>query len=388
MLRRLSLLGVLTAVTLLGTWSAASPPGRAADGLDASKFELTKSAYSPLVDDLDSVLPNVSVSAVIRDTDRSAHRCVPQAAELVAAFCWDEQDSSTQAWYPQAITTTADANARGTYAGSEVILASWYDADDDGIDKGVRLTFVDWSDPSAPTYRHTLLVEPYTREDGKASFRPIELHAGGMFWYGDHLYLADTWNGFRVFDLRHIWRVATGDPTGIGLQPDGTYQAHDLPYVVPQVFTYTQSTTGGALPIRFSAVSLDRTTTRHSLVVPEYGHPGGGTRLVRFPLDRTSRLLTISADGRAQAIEAYDVSVTSMQGAASIRGKYYLSTSDGTANQGDLATYEPGGAVRMHYDALPIGPEDLSYWPGRDELWSLTEHPNQRSVFAIRPSAY
>jgi hypothetical protein len=82
------------------------------------------------------------------------------------------------------------------------------------------------------------------------------------------------------------------------------------------------------------------------------------------------------------------VSVTSMQGAVSIRGKFYLSTSDGTANQGDLATYQPGGAVQMYYDTLPIGPEDLSYWPGRDQLWSLTEHPNQRSVFAIRPSVY
>ncbi|MET9021065.1 hypothetical protein ABZV93_13860 [Actinopolymorpha sp. NPDC004070] len=112
----------------------------------------TKSAYSPLVATLDSDLANVSVSTVIRDTDRSAHRCVPQSAALVAAFCWDEQDSSTQAWYPQAVTTTADANVRATYAGSEVILASWYDADDDGIDKGVRLTD---SSRTGPTRRTT-----------------------------------------------------------------------------------------------------------------------------------------------------------------------------------------------------------------------------------------
>ncbi|MGW0958255.1 hypothetical protein ACWD4K_04235 [Streptomyces gelaticus] len=30
------------------------------------------------------------------------------------------------------------------------------------------------------------------------------IHAGGMVWYGNYLYVADTANGMRVFDLRKI----------------------------------------------------------------------------------------------------------------------------------------------------------------------------------------
>jgi hypothetical protein len=34
-----------------------------------------------------------------------------------------------------------------------------------------------------------------------------------------------------------------------------------------------------------------------------------------------------------------------------------------------------------------MGPEDLSYWPSRDELWSLSEHPHRRWVFAMPVSS-
>ena len=33
--------------------------------------------------------------------------------------------------------------------------------------------------------------------------------------------------------------------------------------------------------------------------------------------------------------------------------------------------------------ALPVGPEDISYWPSTDLLWSLTEYPGRRFVFAM-----
>ncbi|WP_020573878.1 hypothetical protein [Actinopolymorpha alba] len=388
MVRQRSLLGLTTALLLVSAWLLPVPAADAASTLNAANFRLTKSAYSGLIHDLDAALPNVSVPDVVADANRTASRCSPGAAVLVVAFCWNSGDAATTAWYPQAITTSADAYAAGTYEGARVIMTSWYDAADDGIDKGVRVSFVDWSNTSAPVYRHTLLVEPYTRSDGKASFRSVNIHAGGMFWYGYYLYVADTNIGFRVFDLRHIWRVTTGDSTKIGLQADGSYQAFGYKYVLPQAFRDTRSTAGGYPHLRFSFAALDRTSTPDSVVVGEYGYPGTGTRLVRFPLDYTTRLLRASSDGLTPGTEAYDMSVTSMQGATAINGKFYLSTSDGDSNKGDLATFRPGGSVAMHYDTLPIGPEDVSYWGDRDQLWSLTEHPNQRSVFAIRASAY
>jgi hypothetical protein len=44
--------------------------------------------------------------------------------------------------------------------------------------------------------------------------------------------------------------------------------------------------------------------------------------------------------------------------------------------------------VVMHTDHLPIGPEDVSYWRAKDQLWSLTEYAGSRSVFAVRALAY
>ena len=30
-----------------------------------------------------------------------------------------------------------------------------------------------------------------------------------------------------------------------------------------------------------------------------------------------------------------------------------------------------------------VGPEDIAYWPQRDELWSVSEYPGARYVFAM-----
>lgn len=362
--------------------------GIAATSLTASNFRLRASSYSSLIDDLDAALPNVSVSTVVNDGNRAAVSCAPAAANRVAAFCWNSGDNNVGYWWPQGVTSSADAYDAGTYEGKTVILVSWYDDGSDGIDRGARISFVNYASPSAPTYRHVLLVEPYQRSDGRVSFRPVNIHAGGIFWYGHYLYVASTNLGLRVFDMRHIWRTSTSNSRAIGWQSDGTYQAYGYKYVLPQVFTYSHSTVNGYAKLRFSFVSLDRTSTPDSIVIGEYGYPGNGTRLVRFQIDYTNRMLKTSSDGYARAVEAYDVSVTSMQGATAINGKYYLSTSDGSGNRGDLATFRPGGSVVMHYDTLPIGPEDLSYWGPKGQLWSVTEYPGSRSVFAVRASAY
>jgi len=383
--RRPALLAAACAAVLVATTIIAAPGAQAATALTAANFRLQPTAYSPVIAQLDAALPNVSVAAVVDDANRTGSRCAPAASNRLAAFCWESGDNNVTYWIPQGVTTSADAYDVGTYEGRTVILVSWYY--DGSPDKGVRVSFVDWSNPSAPVYRHTLLVEPYTN-GGNPDFRPVKIHAGGMFWYGYYLYVADTNNGFRVFDMRHIWRVSTGNESLVGRQSNGTYHAYNYKYVVPQAFRYTQSTEGGYANVRFSFASLDRTSTPDSVVVGEYGNPGSGTRLIRWEIDYTNRMLRTGADGYARAVQAYDVSVTSMQGATAIGGKYYLSTSDGASNKGDLATFTPGGSVVMRTDTLPIGPEDLSYWASRDQLWSATEYAGSRSVFAIRASAY
>ena len=384
-------LAALTGVTLLaGALTVGPPPARAEPSvntvLTASNFKFALSrTSSSLISGLDAALPSATVQSVVDSGNRTGTACSAPAQYRVASFCWQSGDATTDAWVPQGITTSADALGSGTYEDRRVLLASWYSTGVDGIDKGIRVSFVDLSDPVTPKYRHVLLVQP-ALVNGLPSFTPVRIHAGGLAWYGHHLYVADTYNGFRVFDMDHLWQVSTGDGTKIGRQSDGSYHAYDYAYVLPQTAAYTHSTDGGYTALRFSAVSVDRTSTPDSLIVAEYANPGTGTRLARIPIDYTNRLLATGADGYARANEAHLVNFTSMQGATAINGTFLVSTSDGPDNAGDRIKWKPGGTVNIAYNTLPIGPEDVSYFGPRDELWSLSEYAGKRYVWATSAS--
>lgn len=356
--------------------------------LTASNFRFSLSRTSAsLISGLDAALPNVSMQAVVDSGNRDATACSAPAQYRVASFCWNSGDAGTAEWMPQGVTTSADALSAGTYEDRRVLMASWYSTASTGIDKGVRISVVDLSDPVTPVYRHILLVEPATVA-GQPSFTPVRVHAGGLAWYGNLLYVVDTFNGFRVFDLDHLWQVSTGDESKIGRQSDGSYHAYNYSYVLPQTAAYANSTEGGYAKLRFSAVSVDRTSTPDSLVVAEYASPGTGTRLARIPIDYTNRLLVTGTDGYARANEAHLVNFTSMQGATAINGTFHVSTSDGTGNAGDRIKWKPpAGTVNIATDTLPIGPEDVSYDGPRDMMWSLSEYAGKRYVWATKASS-
>jgi hypothetical protein len=71
-----------------------------------------------------------------------------------------------------------------------------------------------------------------------------------------------------------------------------------------------------------------------------------------------------------------------MQGAVVARGRLHVTTSRGRLRRGSLWV-EREGELRHEEFATPPGPEDLTYWPERDQLWSLSEHPFSRYVFAL-----
>lgn len=357
--------------------SAAAPKQLAAEN-----FRLRASAYNPVIAELDTVLPKVSVDAVVQSANRKGGSCKPHP-KAVAAFCWQRGDAVTTEWYPQGITTSADAGDES----KTVVLTSWY-YKGKGANKGVRLSFVDYSNSKAPTYRHVLLVEPYRDAAGNASLRAVTAHAGGIVWSGHYLYITDTLDGLRVFDIRHIWKMSMGKPSKIGRQPDGSYHAYNYAYAIPQALSFTPSTTGGYAPLRYSAISLDRTSAPLSAIVPEYNPDGTGARVVRYPIDETTLMLKPSKDGYVHAIEAYRVGIRSMQGAAAIRGKFFLSCSRGAGTRGSVYTFTRTSGPTAHDRTLPPGPEDLSYWRSRDQLWTLAEHPRKRSVVAVKASSF
>ncbi|MGW2095158.1 hypothetical protein [Promicromonospora sukumoe] len=373
----------------------------AATPLTASNFRYTLSqTSSALVGALDSALPNVTVGAVADDANRTPScDSAPSVTHRTAYYCWNDGDQDTDAWYPQGITTSSDALAAGTYDGKRINLVSWYDSAKDGIDKGVRISVSDLSaSASAPPYRHILLVEP-SGSTSAPSFEPVDIHAGGIMWYGNLLYVADTIGGFRVFDLDHLWEVSTGEASKIGRQADGSYQAFDYKYVLPQTAMFSDSTAGGYAQLQHSSVSLDRSSSPDSVVVSEYRssdeiEAGAQVRTIRVPIDYTNRFLKPASDGIIKATEAYRTDLESVQGSTAIGGEFFFSQSDGDTfsdpnSDGDLHTFvAPSGSLVRHGNALTVGAEDLSYDPTRDYLWSLGEYPGYRWVYAADASSF
>ncbi|GAA4904374.1 hypothetical protein LX16_3681 [Stackebrandtia albiflava] len=376
-------LAAVLAVTTLGVtgWPAQADAA-------ASDMRLEISRTDPaLLDALHDRLPEAGVVDVVDSANRTARSCSAPVSHRVASFCWNSGDGSVAYWMPQGITSSSDAYPGGTVDGREVLITSWYDTGSSGINRGVRLSFVDMSDPVTPDYRHILLVEPYW-SGSEPNYRRVAAHAGGLVWYGDKLYVNNTYDGMRVFDMDDLMRVSTGDSGKIGRQSDGRYMAHDYLYILPQSGRYVPSTVGGEPRVRYSQSSLDRTTSPDSMVVSEYGNPGDGTRIIRFDLDEANHEIRADSDGYARADWSRVTSFRSVQGATAVNGTFYVQRSNGDGSRGDLFTWRPGNYAEPHDGTVPIGPEDLSYWSQKGQLWSLSEYAGKRYVYASRLSSW
>jgi hypothetical protein len=419
MSRRAIIKGIATApfAAAAGSLLAATPAHAAT--IDAGQFSLTSRSanshgeFAVLTAGLAAKLTKVDATAVVADTNRSATRLTgaPSTAEAFqAGFAFDPDDQAVDYWIPQGVTTSADAYGNGLYpegGSNKVILVSWYfETNTDGVgedeyalDKGLRLTFVDYNNPSAPTYRHILLVEPVRTATGAYSFNPIRKHAGGIMWYGNLLYVVDTFKGLRVFDLNTVFKVATAEKDVCGLHTDGAYYGYGYQYVLPQSHAYDNA----GKYLRYTTIGLDRASTPDSLVISEYSKSGvvdyhdgdfNGTveltttpKVVRWELDYTDRHLA-----SLTAKQAMTVAQQKIQGVVSRKDKHYLAVSDGPDAKGTLRTFNSGGSTASVVCDLAIGCEDLSYhssgasgWAFAESvIWNVSEYRNKRYVYAVR----
>ena len=240
-----------------------------------------------------STLGTAAVHTVMDNAnhDRTALPSSFSVAGLSTGFQFDSGDNSDCTNYPQGITTSRDAVGTansGNYDGHQLVLVSWYTKDGcDGDQARSRITLVDWDATYPNKYRKVLLVEP-TGTAAAPDFKDIPIHAGGVSWYGDYLYVADTGKGMRVFDMRKILKTDTGGTADqIGHQSGTTYYAHNYAYVLPQVGTITAQTTSGT-NLAWSSISLDRVSS--SIVMTEYtcqsgctDYPNRAPRAIRYP---------------------------------------------------------------------------------------------------------
>ena len=296
-------------------------------------------------------------------------------------FRWNDGDMDTRSWYPQGMTGISDAQAGP--AARRWGLVSWYDARDVVPAKGVRVSLADMTDLDEVRYRHLLLVVPARTHDGDPTFVAVNhpnggaVHGGGIVWWGDLLYVADTTVGFRVFDLSRVVEVSDTDDTDrIGVSP-GRVDAHGYRYIVPQVAQYRL--TQESCSIRFSFVGLDRSEDPPVMVSGEYHRNDSDGRLARWPLAPDGWLR--AHEGTAFAQDAFAAAQTRMQGALSWGGDFYVSSSSQIGNLGRLYRTRPG--LESVISAWPYGCEDLYYERSVNRIWTATEHPGNREVVSI-----
>jgi hypothetical protein len=340
----------------------------------------TWASRAALVADLTGKLPTHPLSFLLGDLNRTGTKVssVPGLGAVKRGVKWESGDESVAYWVPQGITGSGDGVA-GKLGGKDVVLSSWYykQASDPGsnVQKGVRLSVLD---PATATYRFALLVEPYTAANG-TTWKAVEIHAGGIAWWGDYLYVADTGAGFRVFDLAHVFTVAT-DADTMGYDAGaGVYRAHKYKYAIPQIGAYAR---GGSCKPVYSFVALDRASSPPSLVTGEYDDASIYGRAFRWPLDAgTGRLPA----GTFTPSEAFFMGQTHVQGALSYAGHWLLSSSKPAGGAGVLYRVAPGSSKTFTWSDSP---EDLYLDPSTGELWSQSEATNARYVFAVTASKY
>jgi hypothetical protein len=297
------------------------------------------------------------------------------------AYAFDAYDQRDEQWYPQGISTSADSSDTEIVRGRRMLVTTWYSTGRDGVKRGSRVTFIDLG---SLTYRHVLLVAPGLSEDGTLQLQPINIHAGGIVWAGPWLHIAATGRGFVTARVDDIMRVAGDEerPDEIGF--DGTRVASFRHrYVLPVRFNYRAHADEGHERLRYSFLSLDRQSSPPSLVAGEYALRNDATRrLARFELDPATWQLSAGDDGFSRPLMLDEGGVRQMQGVVIARGRYYVTASQGPWWPGRVWSGQPGD-MRMRRWALPMGPEDLTYWPSTDRLWSVTEHPRRRWVVAM-----
>ena len=320
------------------------------------------------VDEIDALAERlggrVGLPPLLDDLNRRARRTLAPGRAIRRALTWDAADRRDPDWWPQGITTSADASDTEDVEGRRLLVVSWYAKHG----QGARVTFLDLA---TRRYRHVLLVQPVV-SGGGVEVRPLKVHAGGLAWHGPYLHVAGTARGVFTCRVDDLLRLPSADAV----------DALGYRYVLPVRFAYKAVTDDGLERLRYSFLSLDRGADPPELVVGEYGNSSQTRRLARFPLDPETQFLAAGVDGRSVPLVVDDGGVVRTQGAAVARGRWYLTRSTGPWVPGSVYAGTPG-AFRRYRWATPMGPEDISWWPSTDLLWSVTEHPRRRWVYAM-----
>lgn len=318
---------------------------------------------------------------------------------------WNRGDARTLKWRPQGITGSRE---QGSPARSQWLAVSWYGREqEDYAHHGVRLSLIngEQGSPEFLEYRHVLLVQNLENLGNPAMFRlpagspaynqyqgfgPIPIHAGGIAWVGNMLYVADTQLGFRIFDMTRIYEVRS-DPTKSRCgEQGGTLYGFDYRYVLPQVGYYRAD---GTAPNSFVAVGSG--ANGRCLWSGQYlkETSEAAPRLFGWPLREDDRIDTTQSAEEFQPSDRGEPAWR-MQGAYRAGSTTWSTVTNRSLYQGSTARLltEAPNAEGLRW-RWPHGAEDLYLDADADTLWCLTEFTagesrGDRFLFGVRFSTY
>lgn len=347
--------------------------------------------------------------------------CHATNAAGAEGFCWSTADDMDRTWVPQGLTGSGEAaDNQEIVPGRRVVATSWSTTTYHpvGYNGMMRVTFADVTDLGDVTYWHALLV---TATSG-SSFTALKGHADSLTWYKNYLYLS-TAAGLAVFDLRKIW-LMTGTGTGVGMSGT-TSSAAGYRYALPQVDRFEHrlpepracgsqnidKSSGQHYPPCFAGISLDTSGAVPALVTTEVGEIPTAQQqsfntvrtVTRWNLNPETGLLAWSPqwedpsridEGVSRPAKLYTSTVSGAQGIAMNRGRFVISAACpgfiGNDAESEIVSclYHawPGEPVRL-WTRVGVYAQNLSYWPGTDDLWTVNEKINttsgERTVFNI-----
>lgn len=266
---------------------------------------------------------------------------------------WLSARSWTQRWYPQGIDL-------GVWRGRRTLAVSWFRQDSTGTHLASRVAFVDLE---RSRHLDILLVV----DEGDGELVPARIHAGGLAWFGDRLFVAATGRGIWEFDLADIRPVRgtlarrLAGSSGRGLRATAL------------------------VAVRTRVHAVDLRCSYLGRVFGDDGEPLQRVLIGEYRTDEKGRIGEFSVpegpDSGFVEVDRLAPGIRSMQGAVRWGDRYFISQSDGL-RPGVLWR---GGREMLERDpvSLPVGCEDLALDLDENLLWSLGEHPWHRVVRGI-----
>lgn len=324
------------------------------------------------------------------------------------SFKWADSDAKTDFWYPQGITGNKNHNT-SLVQDQRILLVSWYGVESKDVENkhmGVRISLIQFNPDSSIQYQHALLVQDIANQKDSllydlnenqkqrivqlGSYIPVPIHAGGIAWYGNYLYVADTYLGLRVFDLSRIFKTKEdSSQRKCGVDETGNFYAFGYSYAIPQIAYYKKENANN-----FSCLSLGINEHTVSLWTANYVKPNNGNDqafVYQIPLGENGELNTENHLRTHYPKLSTGETLRGIQGVNVIRNNIENQSWYSVKTKGRDKLYILSDGKLSSYRWKDFC-EDLYYESEHRRMWSLSElHKglrHRRRVFSVDTSSY